>query len=70
MRLLIVEDDLRLNQSLVTQFNSAGYSVDSAVDGREGLYLAEEYAIDLAVIDLGLPELSGLELIRSIRSAG
>jgi two-component system response regulator PhoP len=70
VRILIVEDDLRLNQSLVDQLKAAGYTVDSALDGREGLYLAEEYAIDLAVIDLGLPELSGMEVIRSIRAAG
>ena len=70
MRILVVEDDLRLNQSLVSQFKSAGYTVDSAYDGKEGLYLAEEFAIDLAVIDLGLPELTGVELIRRIRSAG
>ena len=70
MRILVVEDDPRLNQSLVAQFKAVGYTVDSAVDGREGLYLAEEYAVDLAVIDLGLPELSGVELIRAIRSAG
>jgi two-component system response regulator PhoP len=70
MRILIVEDDIGLNQSLVSQFEAAGYTVDKALDGREGLYLAEEFAIDLAVIDLGLPELSGVDLIRSIRAAG
>jgi len=70
MRILIVEDDLRLNQSLESQLKEAGYKVDSATDGREGLYLAQEYAIDLAVVDLGLPELSGLDLIRAIRADG
>lgn len=70
MRILIVEDDLRLNQSLTAQFKAAGYNVDSAQDGREGLYLAEEYAVDLAIVDLGLPALSGLELIKAIRAAG
>jgi two-component system response regulator PhoP len=70
MRILIVEDDATLNASLVAQFEDAGYTVDKALDGREGLYLAEEFAIDLAIIDLGLPELSGLELIKGIRSAG
>jgi two-component system response regulator PhoP len=69
MRILIVEDDLGLNQSLVAQFEGAGYTVDSAVDGKEGRYLAEEFAVDLAIIDLGLPELSGVELIRAIRAA-
>ena len=69
MRILIVEDDLGLNQSLVAQFEGAGYTVDSAADGKEGRYLAEEFAVDLAIIDLGLPELSGVELIRAIRAA-
>jgi two-component system response regulator PhoP len=70
MRILIVEDDRGLNQSLVAQFQAASYKVETAFDGREGLYLAEEFAVDLAVIDLGLPEISGVELIRSIRAAG
>lgn len=70
MRILIVEDDPGLNRSLVSQFEAAGFTVNSAVDGREGRYLAEEFAIDLAVIDLGLPELSGVDLIKSLRAAG
>jgi len=70
MRILIVEDDAGLNRSLVAQFDAAGYTVSSAADGREGRYLAEEFPIDLAIIDLGLPELSGVELIRALRAAG
>lgn len=70
MRVLLVEDDLSLNRSLVAQLEAAGYSVNSAADGREGLYLAKEYPIDLAVVDLGLPSLSGVELIRSLRADG
>lgn len=70
MRLLLVEDDQSLNRSLAAQFREAGYTVDSAGDGKEGLYFAQEFAIDVAVIDLGLPEMSGLELIRRIRAAG
>ena len=68
MRLLLVEDDQSLNRSLSVQLQSAGYTVNSAEDGREGLYYAQEYPIDLAVIDLGLPSLSGLELIRTLRA--
>ena len=68
MRLLLVEDDRSLNRSLSVQLKSAGYTVNSAEDGREGLYYAQEYPIDLAVIDLGLPSLSGLELIRTLRA--
>lgn len=70
MRVLLVEDDRSLNRSLVAQFEEAGYKVDSALDGREGLYFAQEYPIDLAVIDLGLPSLSGVELIRTVRADG
>jgi two-component system response regulator PhoP len=69
MRVLIVEDDASLNRSLVAEFEAKGYKVQSATDGREGQYLATEYPIDLAVIDLGLPEISGLELIKSLRAA-
>lgn len=70
MRLLLVEDDQILNRSLAVQFEGAGYKVDRAEDGREGLYYAQEYPIDLAVIDLGLPGLSGVELIRALRAEG
>ena len=70
MRLLLVEDDQSLNRSLSVQLEEVGYTVDRAENGREGLYYAQEYPIDLAVIDLGLPELSGVELIRQVRAAG
>jgi two-component system response regulator PhoP len=70
MRLLLVEDDQSLNRSLVAQLGEAGYKVDSALDGREGLYLAKEYAVDLAIVDLGLPGVSGLDLIRTLRTDG
>jgi two-component system response regulator PhoP len=69
MRILIVEDDASLNRSLVAELEAHGYKVASATNGREGQYLATEYPIDLAVIDLGLPEVSGIELIKSIRTA-
>jgi two-component system response regulator PhoP len=69
MRILIVEDDSSLNRSLVAEFEAHGYKVSTATDGREGLYLATEYPIDLAIIDLGLPEVSGIELIKSLRAA-
>ena len=65
MRLLLVEDDQSLGRSLAAQLESAGYTVDRAEDGREGLYYAREYPIDLAIVDLGLPTMSGVELIQS-----
>lgn len=70
MRLLLVEDDQVLNRTLVDQFEQKGFSVSRAEDGREGLYLGREYPIDVAVIDLGLPLLSGVELIRCLREEG
>jgi two-component system response regulator PhoP len=69
MRVLIVEDDQSLNRSLVAEFEARGFNVLSATDGREGQYLATEYPIDIAIVDLGLPEVSGIELIKSLRAA-
>jgi two-component system, OmpR family, response regulator PhoP len=70
MRILIVEDEQALRESLVTQLSAAGYTVDAAADGEEGLYAGKEYPIDLAIIDLGLPKLPGMELIRKLREGG
>lgn len=70
MRLLLVEDDQSLSRSLAAQLERAGYRVQCAADGREGLYYAEEYPLDVAIVDLGLPSLSGVELIRSLRGNG
>ena len=70
MRLLVIEDDTTLRETLVQQLADAGFAVEQAADGKEGLYFAQEYPIDLAIIDLGLPEISGLEIIRRIRAEG
>jgi two-component system response regulator PhoP len=67
MRLLIVEDEHHLNQQLATTLDSQGFAVDTAFDGEEGLFLGKENNYDLALIDLGLPKLSGIELIRQLR---
>jgi two-component system response regulator PhoP len=70
MRLLVIEDDDTLRESLAAQLADAGYAVEKAADGREGLYFALEYPVDLAIIDLGLPEVSGLDIIREAREKG
>ena len=70
MRLLVIEDDDTLRESLAQQLADAGYAVEQAADGREGLYFALEYPVDLAIIDLGLPEVSGLDIIREARDKG
>ncbi len=67
MRILLVEDEPRLRGQLVDQLEARGYSVDAAADGEEGLFLGREYPMDLAIIDLGLPGISGIELIRRLR---
>jgi two-component system response regulator PhoP len=70
MRLLVVEDEHALRTMLAEQFAQNGFIVDAASDGIEGLYYATEYPVDLAIVDLGLPELPGMELIRRMREAG
>jgi two-component system, OmpR family, response regulator PhoP len=68
MRVLVVEDEAPLRESLVTQLKDAGFNVDAAADGEEGLYAGREYSLDVAIVDLGLPKLSGLDLIRRLRA--
>ena len=69
MRLLIVEDEPALRETLAQQFRTAGFAVDLAADGVEGEFSGKEYPIDIAVVDLGLPGKSGLEAIRAWRKA-
>ena len=69
MRVLVVEDEAALRETLKTRLGQAGFTVDVASDGNEGLFAAQEYPLDVAVIDLGLPGLSGLEVIRRLRAA-
>jgi two-component system response regulator PhoP len=69
MRILVVEDDANLREQLAAHLRGEGYVVDVAVDGEEGLYYGSEYPVDAAVIDLGLPKLDGVDLIKSLRTA-
>jgi len=70
MRLLVIEDDATVRESLCRELREAGFGIEQAADGKEGLYYALEYPIDLAIIDLGLPEISGLDVIREVRNQG
>lgn len=67
MRLLLVEDEPTLRENLQHFLSKHSYSVDSADDGREGLFLGTEHPYDIAVIDIGLPEINGIELIKQLR---
>jgi two-component system, OmpR family, response regulator PhoP len=68
MRALVVEDEAAIREALQRDLIAAGFTVDVAVDGQEGLYAGLEYPIDVAVVDLGLPKLSGLDVIRKLRA--
>lgn len=70
MRILLIEDEAALREQISVRLGAAAYRVDGCGDGQEGLYLAREYPFDLAVVDLGLPGLSGLDIIRSLRRDG
>lgn len=70
MRILVIEDEPALRERLLEQLRSLDYVGEGAGDGEEGLYLATEYAYDCAVVDLGLPKLSGIDLIRRVRELG
>ena len=67
MRLLVVEDQSLLRQTLVQGLSRSGYIVDAAADGKAGLYYATEFDYDAAIIDLGLPLIDGISLIKLIR---
>ena len=70
MRLLVIEDEAALRRQLEERLRATGYAVDSAADGEDGFFLGRENPVDLAVVDLGLPKLSGIEIIRRWRAAG
>lgn len=68
MRVLLVEDDVKIASFIVKGLRAAGYAVDHAPDGEEGLRLALTEPYDAAVVDLMLPRRSGLSLIKEMRT--
>jgi two-component system OmpR family response regulator len=69
VRLLVVEDDKDLNRQIVTALENAGYAVDKAFDGEEGLYLGETEPYDAVILDLGLPKVDGVAVLQGWRRA-
>ena len=67
MRILVVEDEAGIRENLRDELVRAGFVVDVAADGEEGLFAGAQYPIDIAIVDLGLPKMSGLEVIRRLR---
>ncbi len=70
MRLLIVEDDKEVRDYVIKGFTELGHTVDSAVDGAEGLFLASSEEYHVLIVDRMLPKLDGLRLIQGLRGAG
>ena len=70
MRVLVIEDELELQGDIRQRLETEGYIVDTSGDGNEGLFFATEYPLDAAIIDIGLPGISGIEIIRRLREQG
>ncbi|NRP96204.1 Transcriptional regulatory protein PhoP [Marinobacterium sp. xm-g-59] len=69
MKILVVEDDPDLRRQLVSGLSGRGYTVEDCGDGNEALYQGSEFEYDLAIVDIGLPGMSGLDVIRGWRKA-
>jgi two-component system response regulator PhoP len=71
MRVLIVEDERRLAENVARSLReSASYAVDVSLDGEDGLYMAQSNPYDLVVLDLMLPKIDGLTLLKRLRAGG
>jgi two-component system OmpR family response regulator len=70
LRVLVIEDEATLSRQLASALGGAGYAVDSASDGERGDFLAQTERYDAVVLDLGLPKVDGLTLLRRWREAG
>lgn len=69
MRVLVVEDEPALRDDLGARLRAEGFAADTCADGEEGLWLGREVEFDVAVVDLGLPGMSGMAMIRALREA-
>ena len=65
--LLVIEDDINTNEAICEYMKSAGHTILSALDGEEGLLLAKEPSIDLVVLDIMLPKIAGMTVLRELR---
>lgn len=70
MRALLIEDEVQLQEQIRSQLEAENFQLDITGNGKEGLYFATEYPVDIAIIDIGLPELSGIEIIKALRKQG
>ncbi len=70
MRVLVIEDDRNLREQLTTALGDAGYTVDTADNGEDGQFLGETEPYDLVILDLGLPKVDGLTVLKAWRKEG
>ena len=70
MKILVVEDDLSLAGQIMTAVEQAGWVAESALDGLEAVYQVTEQSFDAVILDLGLPRLDGLSVLRAMRDQG
>ena len=70
MRILLVEDEAPLRETLAARLKREGFAVDAAQDGEEGLYMGREVPFDVGIVDLGLPKMSGMDLVKALRDEG
>jgi len=70
MRILVIEDETGLQADIRQRLETEGYIVDTSGEGNEGLFFATEYPLDAAIIDIGLPGISGIEIIQRLREQG
>ena len=67
MRVLLVEDDLSIAKSLETALNNQGFTVDAVATGEAALFLIANTEIDVVILDIGLPDIDGLSVLRKVR---
>lgn len=70
MRVLVIEDEAPLREQVAEHLRKQKFAVDTASCGSDGLYFGIEYPIDVAIVDLGLPDMEGMEVIRKWREQG
>jgi len=70
MRILFAEDDPKVGRHVRDALTAEGYAVDWAQDGQEAVWLSENYAFDLLVLDIMLPERDGISVVRQLRRTG
>ena len=70
MRVLVVEDSTRLRETIAVAMRRSGYAVDVTGDGKEGLWRAQDHPYDVIILDIMLPWMDGLSVLRALRAAG